>query len=135
MYVFNYAKLHGLGDLSSTTRNWRWDRPWKCWVLTAGLLGIPYFFSIYRQPFNISFRLGLVLLCSFRFCLSEKFFILLFWMIILLCRVSQIAGFSFSELWIYIATPFWLECFCREISWEPYGDSLITNSLFFSSCL
>ena len=33
------------------------------------------FFSILRRPFNISFQIGLVLLFSFHFYLSEKFFI------------------------------------------------------------
>ena len=33
------------------------------------------FFSIQRRPFNISFRVGLVLINSFSFCLSEKLFI------------------------------------------------------------
>ena len=32
-------------------------------------------FSIQRRPFSISFRVGLVFLCSFSFCLSQKSFI------------------------------------------------------------
>lgn len=36
------------------------------------------FFSIQRRPFSISFQIGLGLLYSFTFCLSEKLFLLLF---------------------------------------------------------
>ena len=54
---------------------------------------VPSCFSIQRRCFSISFRLGLVFLNSFSFCLSKKIFICpilndnLAWLSTLVCRV------------------------------------------------
>ena len=69
-----------LGNAGSLTP-WARQRtePTTSWFLVrfvnhCATTGTPYFF-FYLGPFNISFRMGLVLLCSFSFCLLENFFI------------------------------------------------------------
>ena len=47
---------------------------------------------------HISLKIGLVLLYSFSFCLSENFFLLLFYTIVLLSRLGKVADFSLFKL-------------------------------------
>ena len=44
---------------------------------------------------------------SFNFCLSEKLFVLQFWIITLLGSIFSVVSFFFSALCIYHATSFW----------------------------
>ena len=90
---------------------------WLLPIVISSILFLLTSFFIYRSPFSISFRMGLVLLYFFSFCFFGEIIspyilndILDGWSI-LGCK------FSFLELWIYLPLSSDLQCFCREISW------------------
>ena len=83
------------------------------------------FLSAQRFPFNISYMADLVVMNSFKFCLSEKFWSLLFWMIALLDRVFLVASFFLLAFWIYHATPL-----AYKISAEKSADSFMGFPLY-----
>lgn len=81
------------------------------------------------------FQVCLVLLNSFRFCISEKFFIFPFILNNNLAGKSILGtGFSHSGFCVEHDSPNGLQSFCKDISWEPYGSSL-ENDCFFLAAL
>lgn len=79
-------------------------------------------FPLTESPFSIFCWAGLVVTNSFSFCLSVKLFISPSILNVSLARwVFLTAHFSYSVLWIYPTSPFWL----GEFSAEKWADSLM----------
>ena len=89
-------------------------------------------FSTQRRSYNISFRVGLILLDSFSFCFTEKFF--LSPSILndnLTVQSILVPGFSLSGLWICHAIPFWPAQFLKSNQLLSLWSSLLTSSFSF----
>ena len=120
IYIFSFNLYPGLSDL--------------CYFLFPIA---SCFLFIQRRPFNTQFSLGLVLLYSFSFCLSEKFFLSPS------ILNDNLAGQSFLGCRFF--SPFKnLNVFCHYLlAWifsvdksdDSYGYFLVINSLDFSCCL
>ena len=93
------------------------------------------FFSYWGRPFNISYKTGLVVINSFTFFLSGKFFTChSTLMTVLLGRVILITGLCFSLFDCFMPNISGLQNFCWEITWQSYGSSLVGSLTALCCC-